>query len=166
MASPTLEAQNRWQFRIRVRVAGVHRSHIIVALALGLLCVSCRGPRRNAEQLVFAVRALREAPNAQKPPHLETLKSRSCDTESLCDYKARCVKAYALHLSAVQEVDRLNQVATASERAGDSAAVPSREEQAQYLAKLRKATDDLESAHHQAQDCLLQEASVVTDFRL
>jgi hypothetical protein len=57
--------------------------------------------RAEAERIVYAVEALRSAPNDAKPPLLKALEGAECTLEDVCELKRVCREAYEVHLRAL-----------------------------------------------------------------
>ena len=62
------------------------------------------GARTEADQLVNAVRALREADNADKPARLAALRGTLVSEPDLTELKAECVSAYELYTQGLDAV--------------------------------------------------------------
>lgn len=60
--------------------------------------------RTEAEQLLFAVTALREAEGDAKAPRLSALRALPCTAPEACELRDSCAQAYALHLRGVDGV--------------------------------------------------------------
>jgi hypothetical protein len=57
--------------------------------------------RAEAERVVYAVEALRSAPNDAKPPLLKALGNAACSLDDVCELKRVCSDAYEVHLRAL-----------------------------------------------------------------
>jgi hypothetical protein len=75
--------------------------------AAGVLVASgaCRGDRddalsREAVRITSAVRAVRDAPNADKALLLQSLAASSCTAADLCALRATCLDGYRRHVRA------------------------------------------------------------------
>lgn len=81
----------------------------VLALGAALACAGCRRESAEARKgeaagVARAVEALRQAPNAEKPPFLKALKAVPCTADDVCELQKACVDAYALEQSALEAV--------------------------------------------------------------
>ena len=60
--------------------------------------------RVEAERVVVAVRALRDADNLDKAPRLAALRQSQCQLKDICDLKRECVDAYTLYVSGLDSL--------------------------------------------------------------
>lgn len=121
--------------------------------------MSCQPDRADAmgaeaTRLVVAVRALRDAPNAEKGAKLRELEQISCSSTKLCRLRASCIGGYRSHWTAVQDT-------WAAHR---EMAAPGGEEQVKRL--LSEAERALRASRSQVTDCARLEAEVSHRFHL
>lgn len=55
-----------------------------------------------------SIDALRDAPNHDKAPYLDELRSKKCTSPRLCELKRVCTLAYSRHLAALGKVGKIN----------------------------------------------------------
>ena len=133
------------------------RSWSSVALALCSLACATEKERRNQGEAVALARQidrLRDAENAGKRAELEALKLASCSDAEVCGLKDLCVRAYALHQEALDEIASLHALAAAP-----GATPPARE-------RLSLTEQKLERAKTQTEDCAREQTRVVRRFFL
>lgn len=90
--------------------AGVVRSGFVLgALCCVTLAPACRSQaeaeaRLEAERVVGAVRALRDAENDDKAPRLAALRQVQCKTPDVCELRDVCIEAYRLYAAGHEAV--------------------------------------------------------------
>jgi hypothetical protein len=140
-----------------IRGARVVRAVLLGWSALALWACTDSEARREAERVVVAVRALREADDADKPPRLAALRATECHAQNVCELKQECVGSYELYLSGLDAV-RAVKKALASD-AGDAATLTAG-------ALLEKAEKDVQRGRERSTKCNEAEARVAAQFKL
>ncbi|MCC6664946.1 MAG: hypothetical protein IT375_14430 [Polyangiaceae bacterium] len=115
------------------------------------------GARTEADQLVNAVRALREADNADKPARLAALRGTLVSEPDLTELKAECVSAYELYTQGLDAV-RAVKKSLASDGGDDDA------KRAGEL--LAGAERDVAAGKQRATRCAEGEGRVVAKYKL
>jgi hypothetical protein len=133
---------------------------IFVACALAL--AACQGEaeaknRAEAETMVHATRALREAENPGKAAQLEALRGVACNVEDVCALKTECVAAYELYVKGLLSVQKVK-----AALAGDAGL-----EQAKESATLLDSAEkDVEKGRERAEVCAKKEAEISVRYKL
>lgn len=127
----------------------------LLSSALGPACTDSE-TRREAERMVTAVRALREASDADKPPRLAALEAAECRAPPVCDLKRECVASYQLYLRGLDAVRAVRKALSSD--AGEQA-----EKAADLLGKAEK---DVERGREHAKKCNEAEARVAAQYKL
>ncbi|MBK7579985.1 MAG: hypothetical protein IPI67_07230 [Myxococcales bacterium] len=133
-----------------------------LAFVLGLLALECQGgpnanERADAERVVVAVRALREADNEDKLARLAALRAIESTGVDSSELKRTCVSAYELYTKGLDAVRAVKK--SLSSDAGSKAA-----ERAGEL--LLEAERDVAAGKQQATRCSEIEGRVVAKFKL
>jgi hypothetical protein len=128
------------------------RLFIWAAGGLGALGGACRGGQedslsREAVRITSAVRALRDAPNADKVLLVESVANTSCTAADLCSLRATCLDGYRRHLRALGEAHHAGAAGAPAEL-------------------LARAERELEAAHELTERCARAEAEVRSKYRL
>ncbi len=110
--------------------------------------------RAEAERIVQAVRALRDADSDSKAAHLEKLKGQACQLPKLCGLRDLCSEAYTLHQRGL-EATRVAADKLSSDGGLSSAA--------RHVALAKKTLAD---ARVQTRRCADREGKVVREFKL
>ena len=107
----------------------------------------------EAAAIAHAIDQLRQAPNSAKRPHLSALAKQPCTAPPICELKKLCHRAYAEHISALDEIakatDELDRVAAA-----------------ELDRRLESARSRLVAAEQAAQRCVTQQAALRDEFGL
>jgi hypothetical protein len=130
--------------------------------ALALLVAACDGEanarhRAEAESVIFAVRQLRDADNADKGSRLATLRESACSAEDVCALKRECIAAYALYVKGLDSVQRVKRSLAAD------ADLPAAKESASLLDSAQK---DVEKGRELATECAKREATVAVAYKV
>lgn len=129
-----------------------------IAVALGVaFALSCNEAENQARSeagvLSRAVDGVRNADNAEKAKALDALRSAKCSHPDVCRVQSGCLRAYELHVSAVQSAAEAQKYIDAGspERAA---------------AALVNAERDLKTSGELAQQCTDLQGELVRKFRL
>jgi hypothetical protein len=130
-------------------------SSLVLALCL-LACATEADRRKQGEAITLArqIDRLREADNVAKRSELEALKLASCTDAEVCALKDLCVRAYALHQEALDEIASFQALG-----ASPGAAPPARE-------RLSLTEQKLQRAKTRTEDCAREQTRVVRRFLL
>lgn len=83
---------------------------VLAGLAsIGFFALGCRGQaeseaRVEAERVVLAVRALRDAEAPDKSPRLAALRQTACTLPDVCELRRECTEAYELYVAGLDGV--------------------------------------------------------------
>lgn len=135
-------------------------TRLFVACALAL--AACQGEadaknRAEAETMVHATRALREAENPGKAAQLEVLRATTCSVEDVCALKTECVTAYELYVKGLSSVQKVK-----ATLAGDAGLDQAKES----ASLLDSAEKDVEKGRERAESCAKKEAAVSVHYKL
>jgi hypothetical protein len=126
----------------------------LIALSAGCGLGRGREARPEAAVIVQAVRALRDAPNAEKGALVPPLAAASCSSPDVCALRDACLAAYRAHVGALAEQDAIARALTAGSPPADASA------------RLDSIEQRLEAAATGARDCAAREVAVRTRYRL
>ena len=122
------------------------RSLVLVACLAGFGCQ--RSGAEDPDQVARldrSIEALRDAPNGEKAPYLDELRSQKCPSPRYCELKRVCTRAYSDHLEALERVQEIR---------GNGAKAPD------SLRKLEAAKQALLAAEKLAQRCVTLQAEL------
>jgi len=111
----------------------------------------------EAERVVVAVRALRDADNLAKAPRLAALKQSQCGLKDVCDLKRECVDAYTLYISGFDSLRAVKKSLADDAGATD----PSRS-----LRLLDEAEKQVKRGRERAERCATLEAQVSARYKV
>jgi hypothetical protein len=128
-------------------------------LLLATACDGGPGPsaRAEAERVVVAARALRNAENEDKPARLGALRAVECTLPDVCELKNECVSAYELYNKG------LDAVRAVKKSLGTDAGAADAERAAELLLGAEK---DVASGKQRASRCAEVEGRVVGKYKL
>lgn len=131
-------------------------------LALAGVTSGCHGQadadaRLEAGRVVVAVRALRDADNADKSPRLAALRQTTCELADVCELKRECVDAYTLYVSGL---DALRAVKKSLADDGGTAAARG------SVRLLDEAEKQVKQGRERAERCATLEAQVAGRYKV
>lgn len=127
---------------------------------VALLLAACDGDaaaRAEAERVVSAVRALREAGNEDKPARLAALRAVECTLPDVRELKSECVSAYELYAKGLDAVRAVKKSLASDAGEGDA------KRAAELLADAER---DVAAGKQRASRCAELEGRVVVKHKL
>jgi hypothetical protein len=133
--------------------------HTLIAALIALLCsasLACKSDAQRADQgrianLAERIDRLRRAENRDKRELLEGLKKAECVGPDACGLKDLCVRAYETHQRALDAIEALKTLASASEAAPSPA----------VRQQLSEAEQDLSEAQRLGRECADEQVRAV-----
>ncbi|MFO0568497.1 MAG: hypothetical protein U0263_22740 [Polyangiaceae bacterium] len=128
----------------------------LVGVAFGCDEVDAKS-RSEAERVVLAVKALRDAENEQKGPRLTALRATECTLPDVCALKEECGAAYDLYVKGLDAVRAVKKSLASDAGASDALSA---------ARLLETAERDVASGKEKAGRCAESEAKVRLRYKL